>query len=92
MNSSVFGIESVDSHSSETLLVLPEVEEKNDLDASAVKVVRNTIISVIENDLVKISKVINRDIQNLQYIFTYIGYNIQDQVIKFNHYYIMKIH
>lgn len=69
MNSSVFGIESVDSHSSETLLVLPEVEEKNDLDASAVKVVRNTIISVIENDLVKISKVINRDIQNLQYIF-----------------------
>lgn len=92
MNSSVFGIESVDSHSSETLLVLPEVEEKNDLDASAVKVVRNTIISVIENDLVKISKVINRDIQNLQYIFIYIGYNIQDQVIKFNHYYIMKIH
>lgn len=92
MNSSVFGIESVDSHSSETLLVLPEVEEKNDLDASAVKVVRNTIISVIENDLVKISKVINRDIQNLQYIFIHIGYNIQDQVIKFNHYYIMKIH
>lgn len=92
MNSSVFGIESVDSHSSETLLVLPEVEEKNDLDASAVKVVRNTIISVIENDLVKISKVINRDIQNHQYIFLYIGYNIQNQVIKFNHYYIMKIH
>lgn len=53
--------------SAESITVEGEFEENDDLDIKSVKTIRNNIISIIEQDLIKIGAVIERDLSVLLY-------------------------
>lgn len=64
--------------------MVSEVEESDDLDVKAVKTIRNNIISIIEQDLIKIGSVIERDLSILLYIYNNNYYLIRANTVKNN--------